>query len=100
MVISIVIDSDTGHCYEHLKKKSIYNGNWTRDMYLNVCVWDDFWAPRNGKKVKFWTFQAQPASVRVISSIFFYIKSSFRVISKIKMVILNQNKPILLYLKK
>ena len=47
LVISIVIDSDRGHCYEHLKK-SIYDQNWTRDMYLNVCVCDDFLAPRNG----------------------------------------------------
>ena len=71
LVISIVIDSDRGHCYEHLKKKkSIYDENWTHVMYLNVYVCDDFWAPRNGTKVKFWIFQAQAASVRVISSIF------------------------------
>ena len=30
-VISIVIDSDRGHSYEHLKKKSIYDENWTRE---------------------------------------------------------------------
>ena len=98
MVISIVIDSDRWHCYKHLKNIYIYDEIWTRDMYLNVCVWDDFWASRNFKKVKFWTFQAQPASVRVISSIFL-CKSSFRVISMIKIVILDQSKPISLYLK-
>ena len=38
MVISTVIDSDRGHCYEHLKK-SIYDESWACDMYLNVCVW-------------------------------------------------------------
>ena len=48
--------------------------------------------------MKLWIFQAQPASVRVISSIF-VCKSSFRVISMIKMVIWDQSKPILLYLK-
>ena len=56
-------------------------------MYLNVYVCDEFLAARNGKKAKFWTFQAQPAPVRVIPSIF-VCKSSFRVISVIKMVIL------------
>ena len=44
--------------------------NWTCDIYLNVYVYDEFWAARNVKKVMFWIFQAQPASVRVISSIF------------------------------
>ena len=42
MVISIVIDSDRGHGYEHFKKKSIYDENWPHDMYLNVCVCDEF----------------------------------------------------------
>ena len=70
MVISIVIDSDRGNCYEHLKKTSNYNENWACDMYLNVCVCDEYWTVRNGKKVKVCAFQAQPASVRVISSIF------------------------------
>ena len=74
MVVSIVINSDGGHCYDNLKKKSIYNKNWTSDIYLNVNVYDKFWAARNVKKVKLWIFQAQPASVRVISSIFFYVK--------------------------
>ena len=49
--------------------KKNYDENWTCDIYLNVYVYDEFWA-RNVKKVKFWIFQAQPASVRVISSIF------------------------------
>ena len=39
LVISIVIDSDRGHCYEQLKK-IIYVENCARDMYLNVCVCD------------------------------------------------------------
>ena len=70
-----------------------------RDIYLNVCVCNDFRAPRNGKKVKFLTFQAQPAQLGLFHPYFLY-KSSFRVISMIKMVILDQSKPISLYLKK
>ena len=48
-----------------------YDENWALEMYLNVCVCNEFWAARNGQIVKFWIFQAQPASVRVISSIFY-----------------------------
>ena len=91
-VISIVIDSDRGHSYEPFKKKSNYDENWARDMYLNICVCNEFWAARNGKK--FWTFQAQHAS-----DPYFVSKSSFRVLSKIKIIIFYQSKPILLYLK-
>ena len=46
LVISIVIDCDRGHCYEHLKKKSNSDENWAGDIYLNVCVCDEFWAAR------------------------------------------------------
>ena len=56
------------------KKNKNYVENWARDMYLNVCACDEFWPGRNGKKVKFWTFQAQPALVRVISFIFYMQK--------------------------
>ena len=41
-VISIVIDSDRGHSYERLKKKSICDENWNCDMNLNVSVCDEF----------------------------------------------------------
>ena len=75
---TIVIDYDRGHFYDHLKKSN-YDEIWARDMYLNVCLWDEFRAARNDKKMKFLTFQAQPASVRVIS-VYFLCKSSFRVI--------------------
>ena len=44
-------------------------------------------------KIQFLTFQAKPARVRVISSICIY-KCSFREISMIIMVILDQNKPV------
>ena len=72
MVISIVIDSDRGQCYEHLKK-SIYDENWVGDMYLNVCVCDEFLSSQKWQKIKFWTFQAQPVWVRVISSSILYV---------------------------
>ena len=49
--------------------------------------------------MKFWIFQAQPALVRVISSIFFLCKSGFRIISIIKVILFDQSKPISLYLK-
>ena len=42
-------------------------------MYLNVCVCDEFLRWQKWQKMKFWTFQAQPAWVGVISSIFWYI---------------------------
>ena len=60
--------------------------------------YDEFIAAIKGKKMKFWIFQAQPASVRVIHP-YFVCKSSFRVISMIKMEFWDQSKPILLYLK-
>ena len=97
LVISIVIDCDRGNCYENLKKKTNYDGNWARDLYFNVCVYHEFWAARNGKKVMFWTFPAKPASG--LFHPYFVCKSSFSVISIIKMVILDQSKPISLYLK-
>ena len=68
-------------------------------MYLNVCVCDEFWAARNGKKVKFWTFQAQPRPQLRLFHPYFVCKSSVRVISMIKIVILDQSKPISLILK-
>ena len=52
------------------KNKSNYDENWACYMYLNVWVWDKFWAARNGEKAKFYTLQAHPALVRVISFIF------------------------------
>ena len=86
-----VIDCDR-HCYEHFKKLSNYDENWACDIYLNVCVCDKFWAARNGKKIKFWTFQAQPASR--LFHLYFVSKTNLRIISMIKMIILDQSKPI------
>ena len=80
------------------KKNNNYDENWARDIYLNVWVCDEFWATRNGKIVKIWTFQAQPASG--LFHPYFICKSSSRVISMIKMVILDQSKPISLIFEK
>ena len=49
--------------------------------------------------MSFLTLQAQPAQVRVISFIFCMFKCSFKEISMIKIVILDQNKPNSLILK-
>ena len=97
MVISIVIDSDRGHCYGHFKKKN--QMAMKIEPVTCICVCNEFWAARNGKKVKFVIFQAQPASVIGFFHPYFVCKSSFRVISMIKMVIVDQSKPISLYLK-
>ena len=97
MVISIAVDSDRGHCYEHFKKNIKFFENIKNINVFEVCVCDKFWAARNAKKVKFWTFQAQPASGLFLP--YFVCKSSFRVILMIKMVILDQCKPISLILK-
>ena len=52
LVISIVIDSDREYCYEHFKeKKSIYAENRVRDMYLNVCVCDEFLSSQKWQKM-------------------------------------------------
>ena len=50
LVMLIVIDTDRGHCYKHVKKKKIYDENSARDIYLYVCVCDEFCSARNGKK--------------------------------------------------
>ena len=51
------------------------------------------------QKVKLWTFQAQPAQLGLFHP-YFVCKSSFRVISMIKMVIWDQSKAILLIYEK
>ena len=90
-VISIVIDSDRGHCCEHLKKTHLQWKLSASHVFECLCMW---W------KMKFWTFQAQPVWVRVIStSILCVGKCCFREISMIKLVILDQSASISLILK-
>ena len=67
-------------------------------MYLNVCVCNKFLTARNGKKIKFWTFHFQPVCLGLFHP-YFVCNCSFREISMIKMVILDQSNPILLILK-
>ena len=60
---------------------------------MNVCVCDEFWAAWNGKKWRFWLFRPNLPQLGLFHP-YFVCKSSFRVILMIKMVILDQNKPI------
>ena len=99
MVISIVIDSDRGHSYEYFKKTENYDENWVSDMYLNVCVCDKFLSSQKcEKKFNFGLFRPNLCELGLFHP-YFVCKCSFRVISMIKMVIGDQSKPILLYLK-
>ena len=66
-------------------------------MYLNVRVNDEFLSWQKCQKIKFWTLQAQPALG--LFHPYFVCKRSFREISMIKMVILDQSKPISLISK-
>ena len=67
-------------------------------MYLNVCVCDEFLAARNGKKISFLLFRPNLRELGLFHP-YFVCKCSFRKISLIKMVILDQSKPISLILK-
>ena len=66
-------------------------------MYLIVCVRDEFLSCQKWQKIEFWTFQAQPPQLGLYHPNF-VCKCSFREISMIKMVILDQSKPISLIL--
>ena len=79
-------------------KKTIYYENWTHDVYLNVCVCDDFELPEMAKKWSFGHFRPNLPQLGLFHR-YFLCKSNFRVISMIKIVILDQSKPISLYLK-
>ena len=58
----------------------------------------NFWAARNGKKWNFGLFRPNLRELGLFQP-WFVCKCSFREISIIKMVILDQSKPILLILK-
>ena len=98
MVISIVIDSDRGHCYEHLKKNQFpmkierVTFIWTFMFTIN------FELPEMSKKWSFGFFRPNLPQLGLFYP-YFVCKSSFRVISMTKMVILDRSKPISLYLK-
>ena len=94
--ISIVIDSDRGHCYEHLKKN---DENWPVTYIWMFVYSTNFELPEMSKK---WTLDFSGPNLHA-SGLFhpnFVCKSSFRVISMIKMVISDQSKPIYHFWKK
>ena len=71
---------------------------------LVTCIWMfvyamNFWAARNGKKCSFVLFWTNLHELGLFHP-YFVCKCSFREISMIKMVILDQSKPISLLLKK
>ena len=80
------------------KRKSIYDENWACDMYLNVCVGDKFLSDRNGKK---WSLGLSSPNLPQLGLFhpYFVCKYSFKEISMIKNVILDQSKPISLIWK-
>ena len=99
MVISIVIDSDWGHCYEHFKKENLF----MMKIELVTFIWMfmfmmNFELPEMSKKWNFRFFRPNLPQLGLFHP-YFVCKSSFRVISMTKMVILDQSKPISLYLK-
>ena len=68
-----------------------------------ACIWMfvcaiKFWVARNGKKWNFGLFRPNLCELGLFHP-YFVCKYSFREISRIKIVILDQNKPILLILK-
>ena len=67
-------------------------------MYLNVCVCDEFLAARNGKKQSFGLFRQNMLELDLFHP-YFVCKCSFREISMIKIIILDQSKRIPLILK-
>ena len=67
-------------------------------MYLNVCVCDEFLSCQKWQKFNFGLFRPNLCELRLFHP-YFVCKCSFREISMIKMVILDQSKPLSLILK-
>ena len=67
-------------------------------MYLNVCVCDEFCRQKRQKSGSFGLFRPNLPQLGLFYP-YFECKSSFRVISMIKIVILDNSKPISLILK-
>ena len=99
LVISIVIDSDKGHCYEHLKKK--INLQWKLNawhVFECLCVGWFLSSQKCQKKLSFGHFRPNLPQLGLFYP-YFSCKNNFRVISIIKMVILDLSRPISVYLK-
>ena len=94
---SIVIDCDRGHCCVHFKKKKIMmkiepvTYIW---LFVNAM---NFELP---EMAKMWSFGLFRPNLPQLFYPYFLCKSSFRVISMIKIVILDQSKPISLLFEK
>ena len=89
----IVIDCDRGHYYEHLKKNQI-----RMKIEPVTCIWMfvyviNFELPEMAQKWSFGLFRPNLPQLGLFHP-YFVSKSSFREISMIKIVILDQSKPI------
>ena len=73
--------------------------NWAVDMYLNVCVCNEFLSSQKWQKNEILDFSGTTCASLGYFIQYFVCKCSFRKILTIKMVILYQSKPISLYLK-
>ena len=98
MVISIVINSDRGHYYEHFKKKLFMMKIERLTFIWTFMLTMNFELPETSKKWSYRFFRPNLPQVGLFHP-YFVCKSSFRVISMIKILILDQSKPISLYLK-
>ena len=56
LVISIVIDCDRGHCYEHFQKKNLIPMKIEPVTYISMFVYAMNFELPEDQKVKFWTF--------------------------------------------
>ena len=93
LIVSIVIDSDRGHCYEHLNKNQfMMKIEPVTCIWMSVCAMN-FWATRNCKKLSFGLFRPNLPQLGLFHP-YFVCKCNFREISMIKMVIWDQSKPI------
>ena len=98
MGLSIVIDPDRGHCYEHLKKNQI-KMEIEPVTYIWMFVYViNFELPEMAKSRSFGLFRPNLPQLGLFHS-YFVSKTSFRVISMIKIIIWDQSKPISLILK-
>ena len=94
MDFSIVIDCDRGHCYAHLKKKIIITMKIEPVTYIWMFVYAiNFELPVMAKKWRFGLFKPNLPQLGLYH-LYFVCTNSYRVISMIKMVILDQSKPI------
>ena len=96
---SIVIDSDKRHRYEHFNKKNQITMKIEPVTSIRMLEYAmDFEQPEKTKKWSFRLFTPNLPQLGLFRP-YFVCKSSFRVISMIKIVSLEESKPISLILK-